>query len=87
MARDNALQRSIGAMGGRFDCGTYDFVTSAVTVELPTTLSTVLAFMGVVEDDNVTVKSDRTVTSGCITVTRAAGGTSGAGFSYMAVGY
>ncbi|TSA52231.1 MAG: hypothetical protein D4R45_07285 [Planctomycetaceae bacterium] len=87
MARDNTTQRMGGGFGLRIDAGTYDFSGSAVTVELPTCLSTVLSFLGVIEDDNVTVKSDRTVTSGAITVARATGGTSGAGFSYVALGY
>lgn len=87
MARDGTLQKMASSMGGRIDYGTYDFVGSAVTVELPTCLSTVLSFLGIVEDDNVTVKSDRAVTAGCITVTRATGGTSGAGISYIAMGY
>jgi len=86
MARDNTLQKS-GGIGLRYDAGTYDFVGSAVTVELPTVLTTVISFLGIVEDDNVTVKSDRVVTSGAITVTRATGGTSGAGISYIALGW
>jgi hypothetical protein len=87
MAWDDQAQKRSGFVGGgRVEYGTYAFVTSAVTVELPTAMSSILMFMGVVEDDNVTVKSDRAITSQAVTVTRATGGTSGATFSYIMTG-
>jgi len=87
MARDGSAQKMGGGMGIRFDVGTYSFVTSATTVELPTALTTVLSAVFTIEDDRLSAASDRVVTAGSVTVTRAGSGTSGAKFSYIMSGY
>ena len=67
--------------------GEISFVTSGTTVEVPTRLNTVNLSFGINITDNLTVTGDGTITSGKVTFTRAAGGTSGATFQYIMAGY
>ena len=67
--------------------GTIDFVTSGVTVEVPTRLNTVCMSIGTVTDDILVATCDNAITSGAVTFTRAAGGTSAAQLQYVLGGY
>jgi len=80
-------QKAAGMYGARVEFGTYSFVTSGVVVELPTTLTTVLAFLGIVTADEVVVTCDNVVSGSAVTVTRASGGTSATEFQYIMLGY
>lgn len=72
--------------------GCLAFITTDVTVEVPTKLHTVLGGMGVTVGASATPPqpvsiADKTITSGCITMERPAGGTSGVSFCYELWGY
>ncbi len=83
---DLSIQKAAGMYGARVDFGSYAFTGDEVTVELPITLSTVLAFIGTTSDGTVCT-SDKTVTNGALTITRPAGGSADATFDYIALGY
>jgi RNA polymerase-interacting CarD/CdnL/TRCF family regulator len=67
--------------------GTIDFVTSGLTVEVPTRLNTIFMGIGTVTDDNLVANCDRVITSGKVTFTRESSGTSGAELQYIIGGY
>ena len=67
--------------------GTIDFVTSGLTVEVPTRLNTIYMSIGTITDDILVATSDNAITSGAVTFTRAAGGTSAAQLQYVLGGY
>ena len=67
--------------------GTIDFATTDLTVEVPTRLNTVICSIGTITDDLLVATSDNVITSGAVTFTRAAGGTSAAELQYRLSGY
>ena len=86
MAGFNPLtQRS--AKNTMIEYGTIDFVTTSLTVEVPTRLNTVYGSLGTITDDILVATSDNVITSGAVTFTRASGGTSGAQLQYQLGGY
>ena len=86
MAGFNPLtQRS--AKNTIIEYGTIDFDGADLTVEVPTRLNTVYGSLGTITDDILVATADNVVTSGAVTFTRAAAGTSGAELQYMLGGY
>lgn len=67
--------------------GTIDFTADELTVEVPTRLNSVYGSLGTITDDILVATCDNVVTSGAVTFTRAAGGTSGAQLQYFLGGY
>jgi hypothetical protein len=67
--------------------GTIDFTADELTVEVPTRLNTVISGLGTITDDLLVAVTDKVITSGAVTFTRAAGGTSAAELQYRLSGY
>jgi len=73
------------------EIGTYNFVTTGTTVEVPTTLTTILYAL-LTADSTVTyavgdqLSTDKVITTSAVTVARTSTNTSALGFTYMFVG-
>lgn len=73
------------------EVGSYAFVTTGATVEVPTQLTTVMYAL-LTPDSTVTynvndqLSTDKVVTTSAVTVARNAAGTSALAFSYMFIG-
>lgn len=92
MAFDFKVQKIVKQAGVREEVGILAFATSDVTVEVPTKLTKILAGFGASIGTSAQVPTpvglaDTTVTAGCITMERPAGGLSGASFSYVLYGF
>ena len=82
-----ALTKKLGYLQGmKVEAGNSAFAGSAVTDELETTMTTVLAFLGTTQDKTALI-SDKTVTASKLTVTRAASGTSSGTYDYVLYGW
>jgi len=79
-------QRIFSLNGGKMETGTLSFTTTSLTVEVPTKMTKILAGFGTTEDSTA-LWQDATITSGAVTFTRPSGGTSGASFSYVLIGW
>jgi hypothetical protein len=85
MAWSNTDQKHFKLNNGSVETGHLHFVTSGVTLEVPTKFTKIYSGFGVTTD-NFGVTQDFTITAGCVTFTRASGGASAAGFDYVLFG-
>lgn len=87
MAFNTVVQKLLKLAGLYLEVGKLSFTTTGLTYEVPTKIRTkVLCGFGITQD-GTGVSQDAVITSGCVTFTRPAGGTSGAYFNYILLGY
>lgn len=87
MAFNTAIQKILKLAGLYLEVGKLNFTTNSTTIEVPTKIRTkILCGFGVTQD-GTGVSQDGVITSGCVTFTRPSGGTSGAYFNYILLGY
>ena len=88
MGMDRTKVLTFGAIGAKIDSGSIAFVTSGLTLAVPTTLSFVYAGLGITTTTPFGASCPvGRVTAGSVTFTRAAGGTSGDILNYILIGY
>ena len=87
MAFNTAIQKILKLAGLYLEVGRLNFTTTATTIEVPTKLRTKITCGFGVTQDGTGVSQDGVITDGCVTFTRPSGGTSGAYFNYILLGY
>jgi len=87
MAFNTAIQKILKLAGLYLEVGRLNFTTTATTIEVPTKLRTRIFCGFGVTQDGTGVSQDGVITDGCVTFTRPSGGTSGAYFNYILLGY
>lgn len=87
MAFNTVVQKILKLAGLYLECGTLSFVTSSLTLEVPTKIRTKIICGFGVTSDATAVSQDAVITAGCVTFTRPSGGSSAASFNYILLGY
>lgn len=87
MAFNTVVQKILKLAGLYLEVGKLSFTTSGLTIEVPTKIRTKIICGFGVTQDGTGVSQDAAITAGCVTFTRPSGGTSGAYFNYVLLGY